>query len=235
MTGTANTLQFDPQRESAPRRVMTFERGDTPYEVTLHRPNDPGRQKIEAFIRTRFYAVYGARPEIAMPLLVAISDASGTLQAAVGLRPAKGSELFLEQYCDRPIESHLADQVGFTVPRHDIMEIGHLASIENGLGRALFVVLTELLHRWQWRWIVCTGTRHVRNSFQRLRLATVNLGEADPNRLPNGTRGWGSYYDHTPQVLAAPVDEAHHRLQKAGAQDMLFPVTGSEVFHDQRA
>jgi len=57
----------------------------------------PGRQATEAFIGARFALEHGARISHFLPLLLALRDAEGALQAAVGIRPALGQSLFLER------------------------------------------------------------------------------------------------------------------------------------------
>lgn len=72
----------------------------------------PGRQATEAFIGARFALEHGARISHFLPLLLALRDAEGVLQAAVGIRSALDQSLFLERYLPQPVETQVAVALG---------------------------------------------------------------------------------------------------------------------------
>ncbi len=104
------------------------------------------------------------------------------------------------------------------VARHQVAEAGNLAAVGPGAARDIIVSLAVLLHRLQLGWVVLTGTRALLNSFFRLGLAPIALAHANPRRLPDCGRSWGSYYRTDPIVVAADVTagflslQARHRL-----------------------
>jgi hypothetical protein len=54
-------------------------------------------------------------------------------------------------------------------------------------------------------WVIFTATRSLLNSFARLDLRPISLATADPSRLPDQGRSWGSYYDMHPQIMAGSI------------------------------
>lgn len=165
------------------------------------------------FIRRRFELAYGARPALRIPELLALTTAQGSILAAVGVRNAAAEALFLEDYLDRPVQHQLPCPNG---DRRQIAEFAHLAGVEAGVSRVLFASLAVWLDSANYRWVVCTGTDQLRNSFRRLGIKTHVLAKADPGRLAGGGAGWGRYYDHNPAVLAIDVAAAIHDLREAG-------------------
>jgi hypothetical protein len=180
-------------------------------EVT---PGSQTQAAITAFIQRRFMQSYGAQPRLRIPGLMALTGSHGALLAAVGVRPANDSRLFLEDYLDSPIETLIPGDA--PVDRRDLVEIAHLAGVEAGVSRYLFAALTLWLHDNGYRWIVFTGTELLRNSFRRMGIRSHALAPADPRRLPDGGAGWGRYYDHDPIVMAADVEAGYQALKRGG-------------------
>lgn len=194
-----------------------------------------GSAAAEAFIRERFAARYGARVRHFMPTLLQLEDDSGMRHGAVGVRSAALESLFLERYLDRPVETEIARQSGFSPARERIIEVGNLAARGDGHARLLIVALTALLVARGFDWVVFTGTLEVRNSFSRLDLGPFPLGEADPARMGDELADWGSYYDSHPMVMAGNIRRGHERLLNMGvyhqlAHQPLYSVTeGQDV------
>lgn len=176
---------------------------------------------IEAFIRERFAARYGARIRHFMPALLQLEDTHGSRLGAVGLRSAAVEPLFLERYLDLPIEAEIARESGTPVARSQIIEVGNLAARGAGHARLLIVALTSLLASHGYDWVVFTGTSEVLNSFGRLDLGTLRLADADPERMGDERADWGSYYDNHPQVMAGNVRRGHACLLANGVYHRL--------------
>ena len=70
--------------------------------IGLDPTNSAGRRALEACISDRFARQYGARIEQFLPFLLSLNVA-GQLGAVAGLRLARQSELFLEQYLEVPV------------------------------------------------------------------------------------------------------------------------------------
>lgn len=204
MPATALALRPDLPAERPP---AISESARTGLRLLEHRADSLGRRAAEAFIRRRFAEAYGARVEHFMPRLFTVADAEGRVCGAFGLRPAS-SELFLEAYLDVPVEQAIARHAGLPVARRHIVEVGHFAGAAPGAVRAMIALLAGQLSREGFRWVVFTGTTGLRNAFDRLGLAPVELASAEASRLPKSNRDdWGSYYDHGPRVAFGCVGE----------------------------
>ncbi|MGD8408138.1 MAG: thermostable hemolysin [Thiohalophilus sp.] len=182
-----------------------------PTAAALVNPQDPKRDRLEAFIRRTFHTHYDAKVQSCMPSLLGLCDTDDNLLAALGLRPAASDRLFLEQYLGQPVEQRLNQTLsafGADVPREAIMEVGNLAAEHSGGGRWLIIALTAYLQGAGYDWVVFTALPALRNSFHKLGLHMVPLGEARKDHLPIEQQAdWGRYYDGKPQVMAVNV---HH-------------------------
>ena len=64
-------------------------------------------------------------------------------------------------------------------------------------------------------WMVFTATRPLLISLQRLGLKHCLLGDADESFLDDSERSnWGSYYEHQPRVVAAPLSSASESIRE---------------------
>jgi len=177
---------------------------------------DVSRAEVEAYIRGAFATRYGAKPGELPACLMALRQDSGRLTAAVGLRFAAHTPLFLEQYLDEPVEACL--RLAGEVERRHIVEIGSLASATPGQVRYLMIALATYLHNAGYRWVVCTATGALRSMLARMGFSPVQLGRADAARLGAGAAAWGSYYDEHPRVIAGPLAQAAEMLAARYAQ-----------------
>ena len=78
--------------------------------------------------------------------------------------------------------------------------------------RALIVSVTRMLHSRGLHWVAFSATPSLLNSFTRLRLKPNWLAEADPLRLPDGGKDWGTYYDTQPQVMFGDIRYCYAQL-----------------------
>jgi hypothetical protein len=160
------------------------------------------RAEIERFIAERFRKAYGAQVSHFCAHLLGARDDAGAWQAAAGYTPAGAGALYLEHYLDRPVEAMLWSTLGERVPRGRIVEVGNLVASGTGGGRGFLPALGRHLVTHDYRWVVFTATREVRNLLQRLSFPVHMLGPATPGRLPDRGAAWGSYYAHDPSVMA---------------------------------
>ena len=203
------------------RPVARIGRGDS-YELHLASPGSARRVALEQFIRQRFELQHGARIRHFMPCLFSLENQAGQLLGAVGVRSAGSGPLFLERYLDEPIQNAIGARLGHTEPgRDELVEVGNLAADSPGAARLLIVALTDLLVALGFRWVTFTGTPTLLNSFQRLGLTPIALGEADPARMGEELADWGSYYDNRPLVMAGDIHGGHQRLLQLGAYPRL--------------
>ena len=186
----------------------------TGYRLEWIAPGHAERPALEAFIAAEFARVYGARVQHFCRMLAGCRDACGRWVAALGYSLARDGRLFLEQYLDRPVEAGISALAGTPVARADIVEVGNLAGTSVGAARALIVFMTRHLYQQGLVWVTFTATRALLNSFARLRLVPSVLAEADPARLHDAGRDWGSYYTSRPQVMFGNIGYGHAQLAR---------------------
>jgi len=63
----------------------------------------------------------------------------------------------------------------------------------------------------------CTLTEELRHLFDRLGVAPMVLGQADPAALGEQARHWGRYYEHHPMVLAGHLPRALQQFSRRAA------------------
>jgi len=173
------------------------------------------RLLLERFIAERFADAYGAELRRFMPRLFGTYDAGGRLHAAFGMRSAAEERLFLECYLDEPVEQLVSRRAGEAVSRRHIAEVGNLAGATPGALRELIPLLTRLLHRQSFHWVVFTGAARLCNGFSRLGLPLSVMAPAPIGRLPEAERAyWGSYYRHSPSVMLGDVRNGWSQLEE---------------------
>lgn len=170
------------------------------------------RLGLQAFIADTFRKVYSADIHDFCDVLVGYRGEDGEWLAALGYTPLDGRKGFLEQYLDAPVEQEIAMHVRTSARRADIVEVGNLAATHAGAARALILGMTRHLYARRYRWVTFTATRTLLNSFLRLRLNPVALAAADPRRLPDQAKDWGSYYDSKPQVMFGEIAQGYAQL-----------------------
>lgn len=179
----------------------------------IHEHGQSQRGEIECFIRECFATAHNARIAKFMPRLFSLRSKRNELIAAFGLRAAASDRLFLETYLDQPIEEALQSRLGTAVRREEIIEVGNMSALYPGAARWLIVAVTALLCREGYKWVVFTGTPTLRNGFHRLGLRPVELGTAALEALPLQEQSdWGSYYDHSPVVMAGDIEHGYRSL-----------------------
>jgi len=174
-------------------------------EITGHlvERGAPCRQEVEAFIAAVFKQVYGAQVSHFMPQLVALRDANGVLMAAFGLRNAAQERLFLEQYLDEPIEQLMSRQLGRNIRREEITCIGNLAVANPRNAGVLIAHVIQHSLSMNLPWGVATAHHSLQNGLIKGGVDLFPLAMASPARLSAEERAkWGSYYKHTPQIVA---------------------------------
>ncbi|WP_342246832.1 thermostable hemolysin [Pseudomonas sp. OTU5201] len=201
--------------------------------LSLLLAGDSGRSQVEDFVHRRFLSAHGADIRQFMPELLSMRNYHGALSAVAGIRLAEHGSLFLEQYLEGPAESLISRLAPHPVTREQVVEVGNLASINAGNARLIIVAVTWLLNLRGLEWVVFTGAPSLINSFRRLGLEPLRLGEADPNRL-NGQEQeqWGTYYEQKPQVFTGNIRHGFEQLQRSGIITRLdFPEAEGAAHH----
>jgi len=219
----------------ASARITLKEHNSSPVsqhdvEISLISKREAPRKEIERFIQCVFRSAYGARINHFPPHLLSMRQ-DGKVLAALGLRSAMDSTLFLETYLDKPIESTISEKAARPIDRNRIIEVGSLASAHGGGARALIITLTAYLSGASYEWAVFTATPQVRNNFAKLGIELMPLVLADKNRLGDDQQAWGSYYEQSPMVVACDVRQGFFAVLKALESERLFP-TAHQLWND---
>lgn len=201
-------LMAKPKGPPAAPRGKPLER----FQIEKFHRGQPGREDLEAFIAATFHKTYGADVRNFCDVLLGCRDSHGQWIAALGYTLAVDSPTFLERYLDAPLERALSEKLNCIIVRDNIVEVGNLASSHAGAARALIVATTRLLHSLGLHWVAFTATVSLLNSFTRLRLQPQVLAIADPARLPDGGRNWGSYYKTQPKVMFGDIRYGYVQL-----------------------
>lgn len=191
-------------------------------QLELLAQNSCSRPQVERFIHEVFAHAYGARVQHFLPALLSLQSSEKRVLAALGMRTASDGTLFLENYFDIPVEEKLRQVTGHAAARTHIIELGNLASVHRGGLRLLIIALTAYLKGAGAEWVVFTAVPVVLRAFAALNLNLYPLGPADRSRLGKEQEQWGSYYDHSPVVVAGKVNEGFECLQAAIQADTLL-------------
>jgi hypothetical protein len=185
-------------------------------------PAAAAREEAEAFVAKRFFTSYGARHSEYLPWFTTMHH-QGEMTAAAGIALAfDRNPLYLERYLASSIEQSVSKATGHCVARDQIAEVGNLAGASFGgehigSSRLLYIVLASVLERARIDWMVFTATRPLLASLKRLGLAPIDLGAATDSCLdPIERHNWGSYYEHEPRVVAAPLASANQSIEARG-------------------
>ena len=180
--------------------------------IKLHSPTSTSRHQVTRYIAGQFHAAHGASIRDFMPLLLTL-DCRSHFSAAVGARSAAARPLFLEQYLPQPVEAVLSTLAGQPVARRQVVELGNLVATQSGSSQLLFLLLTAMLSRTRFEWVVFTATPQVQKAVERLGIELHVLQDADPSRLDAAELSdWGSYYENRPRVMASKLSAAMTKL-----------------------
>ena len=179
----------------------------TPSVISITNLFEPERQRVEDFIRAIYKQSYNADITVNYPVLMSVRNAENDILAAVGFRYAKDEPLFLEQYTQEPIEKFLG------CSRHEVVEIGNLASAGQGASAFLFAALASYLNNKNVLYAAITGTDFLHRYFERIGLQPRKICDADIDAVQESQKSWGSYYDTQPRVLVGSVETGVKRLK----------------------
>ncbi|WP_163836180.1 thermostable hemolysin [Spartinivicinus ruber] len=186
----------------------------------------PLRDATEQFIRNGYRHHFQATEISFLPTLTSLW-VDGQIKAAAGYCSAANHTLFLEHYLNKPIESLLGLRWQRSVQRHDILEIGNLFATFPGGLRAIIIFFLQLCQSQQLPYVVFTATKQLAHSFQRLGIPLYIIGNASGSALATNQQGWGSYYEHQPQVSALLVTDVAAVLPRL--QQGLQIITNLEI------
>jgi hypothetical protein len=147
-----------------------------------------------------------------MPWLASLVDGESTI-AAAGYRRAS-QPLFLERYLAAPVNETLSSRAGVRIARDAIFEVGHFAAARAGAGRSLMAALARHLAGLGCDWVVSTATVELRALLRRTGIRALPLATAHPGAVGHEAACWGSYYAHSPMVVAGELAESLATLKR---------------------
>lgn len=175
-------------------------------------------------IRCRYGAVFGANPLVDYPHLL-VADRDGEAAAACGYRRASAGPLFLESYLDVPVEDMVSATFGRAIARHNIIEIGNLASHNASAMVGLWAQAANDLSA-EAEIAVAVLTAPLRRMFARLGLHLHEISAADPARLGSAANCWGRYYDQDPRLCAGVIAEGQAKLARFAQRAAMQTLNG---------
>lgn len=171
------------------------------------------RVEAEGFVHHVFAQRYRADVQSFYPTLLSFRT-QGKLRAVVGFRGALAGQLFAEQYLEQSAQTLIRERVAETIAREALVEVGNLALENPGDARWVIAATTCFLHGLDYRWVLFTATRSLINTFQRLGLQPLALGEARPLLLDDKGEHWGNYYQAGPVVCAGNIASGYQKLHR---------------------
>lgn len=185
----------------------------------VYRLAEPGMSKeydeLSALIQRMYKRNYGAEVHVTYPQLLGVYDKMGVPLAALGIRSAEESKLFLENYFDQPIEDVIYNKTGTHIPRHQIAEAGNLASTRITALRDLMLSLSVSLISQGFAYVLFTGTQNLKHYYEMLGMEPDVFIDASPSRLGDDAPQWGTYYNSKPQVMGGLTQEFYSGLLAA--------------------
>lgn len=178
-----------------------------------HEENSSERTLVEAYIADKFRQEYDADVSSFAPLLLSM-HCKKELNAAIGLRSAETSKLFIEQYLDAPIENSIEVPEGEIVQRKEIIEISNLVATRRGASQLLFIIVGSILYEAGYRWLVFNATNKVERITRKFPFPVQVLCLADPQCLGDRAEEWGRYYETSPRVIVGDIRVAHDKAMK---------------------
>ena len=175
------------------------------YQLNLLPSGGSASASARHFIEARYRKFFGSNVGVRYPRLLVLSDGTGQVVAAVGIRRAAESSLFLEQYLDMPVEAAVAAMCGRNVARRDLVELGSLAAVSSRAAMYLIAAMAAFMKQQGFDYALVTSTDRLRRLFGHFDFALRSLCDARKDALADGGDGWGHYYDHAPRVLAGSV------------------------------
>ncbi|KQB04707.1 delta-VPH [Vibrio metoecus] len=176
-------------------------------------PMHPRWNEATALVRERYQQAFDAHLTAYMPAYLALLD-HNEMKSVCGFRIAEQESLFLEQYLDQPADEILAQRFACSIPRGKLIEFGHLASFGRGLSAFHFLLIAQQLVAMGFEWCIFTATDPLHALMRRFGLQPTLIAKASSTRIPNASQVWGTYYQHSPRILAGNLAQGCERLNQ---------------------
>ncbi|MGL4827854.1 MAG: thermostable hemolysin [Vibrio sp.] len=166
-----------------------------------------------SLVHERYQQAFDAHLITFMPAYLALLDQE-EMKSVCGFRIAEHEPLFLEQYLDVPADVILSERFGCAIARGKLIEFGHLASFSRGLSAYHFRLIAQQLVAMGFEWCIFTATDPLHALMRRYGLQPTLIAKASSACIPNATQVWGTYYQHSPRILAGNLVQGCERLNQ---------------------
>ncbi|MFC8128443.1 thermostable hemolysin [Streptomyces sp. NPDC057302] len=150
---------------------------------------------------TRFGAQVAPNPDQFIAYVGQQDGGPEEVEACIGISFPENGPIFLERYLDGTIEDALCEAAEQEVRRHQIVQLGSVASLKNMAGAEIYRALPLIQACLGRSYAVMTMTNRSAALAKRLGLITHRLCDADGTRLgAEELARWGTFYDQRPAV-----------------------------------
>lgn len=185
------------------------------FSTTLDiiRRDDDKSEEARQYIASIYYNNYGATIKPDPDIIIASRNKeTAALTACTGISFVTPAQpLFSERYLSAPMDEIILRQTGRVVARHQVVEIGSLASDNPNAAADLIRLMPIIAWFMGSKAILCTSTRRLRKLLAFHEVPFCMLSEASPDKLSSEMRAaWGSYYNQTPQTGVILLEQCGH-------------------------
>jgi hypothetical protein len=188
--------------------------------------HNPIRNLAEKYISDRYNSAFNAQLNSFMPAYMALMQGE-QIKSLCGFRVAQDEPLFLEQYLNQDAQILLSNLYKQNITRANLIEFGQLASFSKGMSAQHFLLMAEILVEKGYQWCIFTATDPLLAMMARFGIHPTVITEADPSRIADASKVWGSYYQYQPRIVAGNLQQglahlralfAHRKQKMMGAQ-----------------
>lgn len=154
------------------------------------------------FIQQQFRRAYQADIQSFMPTLLAW-QMKGQFKSALGIRTDR-QPLFIEQYFDCSAKHYLLRR-NLCHNSARVAELGNMCSTSRRYSLPMMALAMTALHLQGIDHALFTANQAMRKTLESYQLPLVPLLPAQQNAIAPGKDHWGSYYQHTPEVMTLAV------------------------------
>lgn len=182
-------------------------------KLDIIRRDDEMAEEARQYITNIYYKNYRATinpdPDI---IIASRNKETAALIACTGISfVSPAQSLFSERYLSAPLDETILNQTGHLLARHQVVEIGSLASDNPNAAADLIRLMPIIAWFMGSKAILCTSTRRLRKLLAFHHVPFCMLSEASPEKLsPDMRAAWGSYYDQAPQTGVILLEKCGH-------------------------
>lgn len=185
------------------------------FSTTLDiiRRDDETAEEARRYIASIYNKNYGANIKPDPDIIIASRNKeTSALIACTGISFVTHAQpLFSERYLSAPLDETILQQTGQKLSRHQVVEIGSLASDNPNAAADLIRLMPIIAWFMGSKAILCTSTRRLRKLLAFHEVPFCMLSEASPEKLsPEMRAAWGSYYNQAPQTGVILLEQCGH-------------------------